>query len=165
MQLLSTEQRLKADLERQKGLKLELTQFFGKSHFFFDNMNQPGDGHAKIYDLVKFLNRQIERAKIDFSQDKKQVERPQQVNQLNQKQPQQRGTRNRSDPRFDNEEYLAELESKMLQSLGIPPEEIGFGDLNDKRNTQKKSRTRKSGESSPNLGQLKKDLAPPNVTR
>ena len=76
MQLLSTDQRLKADLERQKGLKLELTQFFGKSHFFFENMNQPGGGHAKIYDLVKFLNRQIERAKIDFSQDKKQVERP-----------------------------------------------------------------------------------------
>ena len=57
MQLLSTEQRLKADLERQKGLKLELTQFFGKSHFFFENLNQPGDGHAKIYDFVKFLNR------------------------------------------------------------------------------------------------------------
>ena len=47
---------------------------------------------------------------------------------------------------------MAEIESKMLQSLGIPPEEIGFGDLNDKKNTQKKSRTRKSGESSPNLG-------------
>ena len=53
----------------------------------------------------------------------------------------------------------------MLQSLGISPEEIGFGDLTDKKNTQKKSRTRKSGESSPNLGQLKKDLTTPNVTR
>ena len=53
----------------------------------------------------------------------------------------------------------------MLQSLGISPEEVGFEDLNDKKNAQKKSRTRKSGESSPNLGQIKKDLAAPNVTR
>ena len=34
------------------------------------------------------------------------------------------GPRKRSDPKYDNEEYIAEMEAKLLKSLGIPTDDI-----------------------------------------
>ena len=59
--------------------------------------------------------------------------------------------RNRSDPRHDNDQYLAEIEAKMLKSLGITPEEIGFTDLKEsprKEESKEMSKKHRPGKGS-----------------
>ena len=127
-----TDQKLRDDLQLHKSLKLEIAQFFGKSHLFFDNMNQPGDGHAKVFEFVKHIHKQSENSKMSHikTHAAKQPTQPIPTSQpVASKQVRNRSDPRFNDPKYDNDQYLAEIERNMLKSLGITPEEIGFANI------------------------------------
>ena len=94
---LAQHQSLKDDLDKHKALKLDMARFFGRDDGFFDSLATFEAGHAKIYDYVKLLHTKVPQEKEPAFRNRKY-----------------------SDPKYDNEEYMAQIEQSLLKTLGIP---------------------------------------------
>ena len=96
----------------------------------FESMNTPGVGHQRVFDFIKQLHETIENYRVKFVTmgtnselitNEKKIGKQEGLNKI---MSSGIGPRKRSDPKYDNEEYIAEMEAKLLKSLGIPTDEI-----------------------------------------
>jgi hypothetical protein len=119
-------QALRDDLEQSKALKGEIEKFFGASsgkggEGFFEALGTFETGHTKVYQFVKSLHSRIPP-----------------LSQAEEKETKGIKTRKYSDPKYDNDEYMASIEQTLLRSLGIPAEPDSSKRLDSVKSESKK---------------------------
>ena len=102
-----TEQFIKDDLLKQSNLKLEIAAFFGRSNNFFGALRSPCQD-TRVYDFIKHLHKLSDKSNQVLSRPIDQIKPARKITE-------ERITRKYSDPKYDNDEYMEQLEQQLVK--------------------------------------------------